>query len=510
MSKNDFEYDLFISYTHLDNRALSKEEEGWISRFHYSLTIRLGQLLGREPKIWRDSKLQGNDEFSDEIISELRKSKALLTVISPRYLESEWCLRELHRFLKAAETNIGVRIGNKSRVFKMVKTYVPFNQHPDEIRGLNGYKFCELDENDRPHEFSPEKGSRHYQKFWERLEDVAWDIHQLIKELDQPGKVTKEQPENPPEKTVYLAETTSDLREEWENIRRDLTLQGYTVLPDRPLPYLLKDGNFKDTVRDYLNHCKLSVHLIGNRYGLIPEEEERSIVELQNQLAAEQCENGQLTCLIRVPPGLEKKTESARQKEYITTLQDDAPRVKGTELLETGLEDFKTHIQDTLVKLNKAPEKEVKPEGAAEAEGPARVYLVCDRQDMETVEPLDDCLYNEGFEVLLPLFEGNETERREMHKEYLTLCDAMIIYYDHANELWLNTKLNDLRKAPGYGRTKPIQVSTVLVSGEKNRHKERFRSREAEVIKHFGSFSRDVLSSFISHLKGGRGNGGGQ
>jgi hypothetical protein len=346
MENVNFEYDVFISYTHLDNKPLSKDEEGWISRFHYSFNIRLAQLLGREPRIWRDNKLKGNDEFNDEIIDRLNRAKVLLTVISPRYLESQWCIKELHRFLKAAESNIGARVGNKSRIFKVIKTYVPYDRHPSDIRGLNGYKFCKLDENDRPHEFNPEKGSRYYQNFWERLEDVAWDIHQLLKELDQPVEAGDRQPENPPGKTVYLAETTSDLREEWENIRRDLTLQGYTVLPDRPLPYQLEDGNFRETVNGCLERCKLSVHLIGNRYGLIPEEEEQSIVELQNRQAAELCQNDRLTRLIRIPPDIDKNTKSDRQKEYITGLQNDAPQVKKTELLETGLEEFKTHIQD--------------------------------------------------------------------------------------------------------------------------------------------------------------------
>jgi len=354
---SNFEHDLFISYARLDNKPLSKEEEGWIYRLHYSLKIRLGQLLGREPKIWRDEKLQGNDEISEEIISELCKAKTLLAVISPRYLASKWCMKELHEFLKAAETNIGVHIGNKSRIFKVVKTYVHYNEHPSEIRGLNGYQFYELDENERPHEFNSEKGSRYYQKFWERLEDVVWDICLLIKELEQPAEV--KHPENPPEKTVYLAETTSDMEEDRENIRRDLTLQGYTVLPDRPLPYLLKDGDFRDSVREYLMRCKLSIHLIGNRYGPIPEDEEQSIVELQNDLAAEQCRNGQLTHLINIPPRLDKETGSARQYEYISALQNNAPQVQGTELLKIGLEDFKTVIQDTLGKINEpAIEKE--------------------------------------------------------------------------------------------------------------------------------------------------------
>lgn len=510
MADYNFEYDIFISYTHLDNKPLSKEKEGWISRFHYSFSIRLAQLLGREPKIWRDNNLQGNDEFSDEIIDKLNKSKILLTVISPRYLESRWCIDELHGFLKAAESNIGIRAGNKSRVFKIIKTYVPYDRHPDEIRGLDGYNFCKLDENDRPREFSPEKGSRYYQDFWEHLDDVAWDVHQLLKELDQPAEAGEPQPENPPEKTVYLAQTTSDLMEERENVRRNLTLQGYTVLPDHPLPFQFKDGNFRETVRNCLERCKLSVHLVGNRYGLIPEEEEQSIVELQNQLASELCQNNRLTRLIRIPPHIDKNTKSARQKEYIHRLQNDAPLVKRTELLETGLEEFKTYIRDTLAKLNKpaVEEKEPAPGSENREEGPPRVYLVYDQQDMESAESVDDCLYNQGFEVLLPLFQGNEIQRIELHKDFLRLCDAMLIYYDRANEFWLNTKLNDLRKAPGYGRNKPIRARTVFVCGQKTPHKERFRSREAEVIKHFASFSTHVLSPFVSRLKGEPGNQG--
>jgi hypothetical protein len=67
-----------------------------------------------------------------------------------------------------------------------------------------------------------------------------------------------------------------------------LKAQSYTILPDRHLPYLFKDGNFRDSVREYLKRCKLSIHLIGNHYGLIPEGEERSIIDLQIELAAEQ------------------------------------------------------------------------------------------------------------------------------------------------------------------------------------------------------------------------------
>lgn len=484
LGKSNVEYDIFISYTHLDNIPLTKEQEGWISSFHYTFETYLGQLLGREPKIWRDDKLRGNDEFDEEIKSKLHKTTILLAVISPRYFNSEWCMKELKEFLKAAG-------GNRSRIFKIVKTYVPHQQHPVEIRNLKGYRFCELEKNGRPREFRPEKGSRFYQKFMKTMEDVAFDIRDFIEGRD-------EQQVNPPEKTVYLAETTSDLSDERENIKRDLKQNGYTILPDRHLLYLLEDGNYKDSVREYLKRCKLSIHLVGNQYGLIPEGEERSVMDLQNHLAGEFCENNQLTRLIWMPPGLGKSITDDRQKKYIIGLNENTPGVR-TEILTIELEDFKTVIHDTLGKISKPVVKPSPPDDLT------RIYLVYDLQDKETVIRVEECLYDsdEKFEVIPMTFEENQSNLTDIHKDNLCLCDAILFYYNHANESWMNFKLNDLRKVPGYGRTKPVKASAVFITGEKTEHKERFRTREALVIKKFAPFSCEFLSPFISQLQGG-------
>src|SRR5258707_14534752 len=66
-----FEHDLLISYAHIDDQALVEGENGWVARFHRLLEIRVGQLLGQTPKIWRDLKLQGNDYFADTILDRL-------------------------------------------------------------------------------------------------------------------------------------------------------------------------------------------------------------------------------------------------------------------------------------------------------------------------------------------------------------------------------------------------------------------------------------------------------
>ncbi|MEO0394785.1 MAG: hypothetical protein AAF243_02220 [Cyanobacteria bacterium P01_A01_bin.137] len=53
----DFDKDLFISYAHIDNQSLIPDQEGWISTFHKALAIRLSQIRGTPPQIWRDRKL---------------------------------------------------------------------------------------------------------------------------------------------------------------------------------------------------------------------------------------------------------------------------------------------------------------------------------------------------------------------------------------------------------------------------------------------------------------------
>jgi len=78
--------------------------------------------MGREAKIWRDEKLQGNDVFSNEIVAQFKQSAVLVSVVTSRYLNSEWCTREAREFCESAQQTGGLVVGNKSRVFKVIKT----------------------------------------------------------------------------------------------------------------------------------------------------------------------------------------------------------------------------------------------------------------------------------------------------------------------------------------------------------------------------------------------------
>lgn len=66
----NFQGDAFISYAHMDNAELIEGGKGWVTNLHRALEIRVGQLLGKPPEIWRDPKLTGNDAFGERLWSD--------------------------------------------------------------------------------------------------------------------------------------------------------------------------------------------------------------------------------------------------------------------------------------------------------------------------------------------------------------------------------------------------------------------------------------------------------
>jgi hypothetical protein len=474
-----FEHDFFISYAHLDDEALIAGDQGWISELHRLLEIRVGQMRGERPKIWRDLKLQGNDIFADTIVERLPRIAALVSVVSPRYVQSEWCNRELTEFCRAAERSGGVRIGDKARIFKVVKTPVKAERLPEQVQPMLGYEFFVYDEAGRPRELSREYGGKE-RAFLTKLDDLAYDIAQLL-DLMSNGEV----PEAAPSKgTVFLAETSYELREQREEIKRDLIRNGYEVLPDRALPLVAPE--LDALVREQLLRSTVSIHLIGRNYGVIPEGATQSVVERQQALASEvaaggAAATGKLSSVIWLPQGLEIDDE--RQQTFVRHLQTSPAVHAAAELLEVPIEDLKTIIYR---KLAPPPPAVVKAAAAAALPAEqehARVYILCDQQDTETTRPLEDYLFDAGFEVILPFFDEDEAQARLEHEENLRSSDVILLYWGAGDELWLRRKLRELQKSAALGREKPWLGRGIYVGTPATPQKERFRTHEAMLLR---------------------------
>ena len=494
----DFEFDVFVSYAHVDNTSAGERHKGWVAKLHETLDRRLTQLLGKPTRIWRDPKLKGNDVFEEVLVERVKRAAILVSVVSPRYVRSEWTIRELNEFCKAAEQQGGVQVRDKSRIFKVLKTPVPLNQQTPPLRALLGYEFFRMDpDHGGFREFDEQFGPEFEQKFLMKLDDLAQDLKDLLDVVDGPEPVD-ERVDAGANDAVFLAVTTLELQDERDAIRRDLQQHGYTVLPARTLSPV--GTEVEAEVREDLDRCSMSIHLIGNHYSLMPENSTTSLVEIQNELAIERGERGGFTRLVWIPPGIE--VSDPRQQEVIDRLRMDPRMGPGADLLEKPLDELRTVIQDALERQRAARVAPPSPAAApAAATGVRSVYLIYDQHDAAAVSPWADFLFDQGIEVVHPIFDGDEPTVRECHEESLRTADGVVIFDLAAHPLWLRRKFSELKKIPGYGRTKPAPVAAVCLLPPKTSAKEQLRSHEAMVISQWDGLMPESWLPFIARLK---------
>jgi hypothetical protein len=492
----DFDFDVFVSYAHLDDAAPEEEKKGWVARLHDTLDRRLAQLLGKPARIWRDKSLHGNDVFADALVDRVAHAAVLLSVVSPRYVRSEWTTRELQEFCKAAEQQGGVEIHDKCRIFKVLKTPVPLEQQMPPLPSLIGYQFYTQDSQSGTfREFDEQFGPEYKQRFLAKLDDLAQDLKGLLDEVGSLGV-------NPPpinagiQNTVYLAITTFDLQDQRDAIRRELQQHGYTVLPSKTLPATATAIEVDKAVREDLARCCMSIHLVGKTFSFTPEGGVASHVELQNEWAVERAEQGGFMRLVWIPPGLQ--VDDVRQQQVIDRLRADPRAARASDLLETPLEDLRTVIYDTLERNR--PKPTAGP--AARPGGVPHVYLLYDERDVDAIAPCADFLFDQGLEVVKPVFAGDEGKVREFHEENLRTADAVVIFYGAADEVWLRRKLSELQKVCGYGPTKPARAVVVCLLGPKTPEKERFRTHEATVVPQYDALSVNLWQPIVARVKG--------
>ena len=181
------DFDAFVSYAHLDNIELVEGRTPWVSGFRRALEVRLAQLIGRSAKVWMNEKRTGSDIVADEDVGPLQRAAFFIAIVSPRYVRSEWSLRELAEFEKVAEQQGGMIVGGRSRVVKVLKTPVPAEKTPGVLQRTFGYEFYRIDpESGRVREFDVVFGPEAEREFWLRLDDLAHDIASVVQESRAP------------------------------------------------------------------------------------------------------------------------------------------------------------------------------------------------------------------------------------------------------------------------------------------------------------------------------------
>lgn len=423
--------DVFISYAHIDNQA------NWVTNFHSALQTRLQELLGTDRAvIWRDVRLDHSSSYRDELRRTVTSSALFLSILTPRYLESDSCREELDTFVAAVKGGNAPGFEAEQRLIRVVKTRLGEETQPPGFDDVLGFEFYESDplNPDRFREFESQEGTLRFEKFKDRVDDLAQELNRKLRRMRRlrpPAKADT--------RIVFLARTTSDLERYRASIQSELSGRGHTVLPSEPLPET--GPELISAVEALVTKADISVHLLGRRYGVIPEEETRSFGALMYDLAFAKQDRTNFHQLVWIPEDIQNPEEA--QQAFLTKVRGAFNHTTSgkSDVFETSFESFKEGLLDVLSR---------KPAAAVPAPNlkAKAVYLICDQPDLkqEQLEKIKAYLRGRGHPVDLPPFQGEPEELRAMEEELIGDTDAILIYYGTAKDLWVLRKRKNVLK----------------------------------------------------------------
>lgn len=494
---------IYLCYSEEDNRSVEKGLKGWVSNFYKFLTTFLSQISDVEKEVI----LLPDEEIAR---ADFDTAAAVIVICTENLAHSGDCVSKLKEFGARAKASGNLFVGEVPRIFKVHKR--PFNEPMEclaDFEGFISYDFYMIDPlTGEAHEFTRFFGGDAERSYWMKLVDMAYDLDHVLKGASVPD-ARQEAPDVPRDNTVYLASTGVDMVIRRDIIKRELIRHGYKVLPQRTLP---KDvALLEQQVKEDLANCRLSIHLVGEDYGYKPEGSDFSVVDIQNRIAAahtqEMLEHNETAMekrpfsrLIWVSPDLNNVSE--RQKIFIENLKSDAGATEEAEVLQTPLSDLKAIIREELVtggRFKKRMENEAR--SRHDGQDGKVIYLIQDKRDTGEIATIKNCLEEKGYLVVTPSYEGDLKNIRDAHHENLRICDASIIYFGGTGESWIKTKLQDLLKAPGFGRKKSMRAKAVYFEDDKEVDLDHYKKNNALVLGMNGQFKPEHLNPFLNKLE---------
>lgn len=487
---------LVIIYSAKDEDSPTKF--GWAHSFHRFLELLLGRLLRKKIEI--DIK-EINDLEIDKLYS---PSTLLIPIASEMLLNTNIFKEEIKKFHEKGIHKEKNNISWSSRIFKVFKH--PLKDHflLDFLSNSAGYNFYHKDPITsgivKYNDFTSPESQK---TFWMRLYDIAYDISKVLQELESPVNEIEALKEKMNEEFIFLSAVGSDVENERSVIKRELQRSGFHVLPESNVPDDI-DSALK-LIREDIAKSKMAIHLVGADPGKI-KGTNSSLIELQLRVASEQIENSEkmesgetslpLGRIIWISPSMSKI--SVKQKIFIENLKKDPVSLKKADLLESNIEELKGFISHKITgyRSEKArySDKKKKKKKA--------IYLICDAAEFGKCKPIVKFLNDNGYEVVSSRSNGSPDEIRAEHMQNLVRCDATLIYFGGENENWMKSKLQDLSKALGFEKAKPIGPQAVIIDSEQ-KFDEVFRARQdTMVLYNKGKFSGQALEPFLEKLEG--------
>ena len=481
-----FENDIFIGYplfTDGDNQEIKE----WTKKFCHHLSFLMERLYNKKPSILLHEDLRTRQAMLGENILEVYSKTAIFVlIIAPEFLNSQNYIKELEDIVNSVAGS-DEHSYKGHRIFKVITTPLPANEQPDFLSRELSYNFYEINHySKRPLTLKYSENDKPVDKFWSKLVDLAYDIADVLELISwkKPGDVpTVDAP------AVFLAETTHDQTSNRDMLKRELQHLGYSVLPQLEIPY--EADSAKETIEECLKQSVMSIHLLGAWYGDFVKNSKYSLTDLQIKTVkdslASKGNNAKSRLIIWIPNDI--KPTDLSQLLYLKRLKRDEAQ-RWTEIVETPFEVFKTILNSRLDEFTGAHVKPVAEKN--------RLYIIYEKPSEESLEIYINQIKKQGFKVVTAGENGEDFFPLSKHINYMLTADAVLIYKGESTMEWLNSKIRDLVKAPGYGKSLPFRAIEII-SKQKTADKSLLFLKSVSV-NWDEEINHDVVNHFLDHL----------
>jgi hypothetical protein len=478
----NLEYDIFISYG-AEPSPGEQNTATWAQQFCQYLYIVLQRLFNEKPTLLLHDDLRTRQKLMNEDSGDiLSKTGVFVIIIRPEDIGSENYLKELQKIYEIAFNGTDGNV-KRNRIFKVVTMPLKEEEEPELLKSELRYNFYEINRyNKKPVTYALMNGSLPEDKFWSRLVDLAYDIYNSLHELKNQPVSTSVSGNG---SCIFLAETSFDQQENRDILKRELRHLGYKVLPLLPLS---NDGEpVRMAIEDCLQQSVLAIHMMGAFYGDFLKNSKYSLIDFQARVVKEYIESKEKRRkphqIIWVPSDL--KTTDQRQSLYLKRIKRDETQEK-TEIVEAPLEVFKTIIHNKLREITHTSEF-VPHTGHI-------LYILYEEPEKQKIQEYISLIQNRGFSVINNMNTEKEYYSITDHLNTLKKVDAVLIYKGNSTMEWLNSKIRDLVKIPGYGKEKPFKAIGIF-SPQKTTDKSLLFLRNVTVI-----WNEEINTAAIHHF----------
>ena len=422
-----YQYDIFISYSHLDNLKKFDEARGWVEEFYTNLNILLSQRIGKidTVKIWWDSnKLDGDILYNQSIAESISTSAIMLCLISPGYLASTYCQKELQLFYDKAEKEpVGLNIGNRNRIVNVLLNNIRHDKWPPQLSGTTGFKFHDAENHEAYGNTLDFKGL----SFKNQLMDLKEAIAKL---LDEFKEREEEPPPPPPPFTIYFGDVADSLRTIRNRTLTELKKQPFQLISDVPPPY--EAIEHESTVKEKLKEASLAVHLLDQYPGRNIDGTETIWYPQKQAELSLQCSKQQL---IWVPADINiESIEEEPYKVFLRGLESGNLSSKNVKYIRGPKSELTQQIIDLV--------KNIEGQWAQPQKGKISVLLDTNYDDQLYALELSKGLLENEIQPFINPQEDDPRKNINILEDRISQVSKLIFFYGKATRDWVKERMN--------------------------------------------------------------------